>query len=109
VEIELAEAVSAIRDELLEGARRAAGKTLAFTVGPIEMEFTVELKRDAKAKTGFKAWVVTADVEAGTSRASTQKVKLILTPQRPDGRDLLISGRPDHMAADTPTDNPIGR
>ncbi|WP_308426340.1 trypco2 family protein, partial [Streptosporangium pseudovulgare] len=59
VEIELADAVEAVRDELLAAAVRGAGSEIAFTVGPIELEFAVELKVDAKAKGGFKAWVVT--------------------------------------------------
>ncbi|MEW9555283.1 trypco2 family protein [Nonomuraea sp. NPDC050783] len=41
------------------------GSQIAFAVGPIELEFAVELKADAKAKAGFKAWVVTAGAEAG--------------------------------------------
>ncbi|WP_308426304.1 trypco2 family protein, partial [Streptosporangium pseudovulgare] len=59
MEIELADAVEAVRDELLAAAVRGAGSEIAFTVGPIELEFAVELKVDAKAKGGFKAWVVT--------------------------------------------------
>jgi len=94
VDIELADAVAALRDELLEAARRSAGTTLAFAVGPIEMEFAVELRKDVKAKAGFKAYVLTGNVEAGAARGHTQKVKLTLTPTRPDGRELLISGEP---------------
>ncbi|WP_424532867.1 trypco2 family protein [Sphaerisporangium viridialbum] len=94
MEIELADAVQAVRDELLEAAVRGLGSEIAFTVGPIELEFTVELKADAKAKFGFKAWVVTGDAEAGVSRGRTHKVKLTLTPKHADGTDLLIAGDP---------------
>lgn len=66
----------------LEAARRSAGTTPTFAVGPIEMEFAVALKKDAKAK-------------AGVARSHTQKVKLTLTPTRPDGRELLISAEAD--------------
>lgn len=92
MEIKLGDAVAEIRDELLESAARGAGKELAFVVGPVEMEFTVELKADAKAKAGFKAWVVSADVEAGLSRGRTHKVKVTLNPRNANGDDLLISG-----------------
>jgi hypothetical protein len=109
MEIELADAVTAIRDELLEAAQRAAGKTLAFTVGPIEMEFAVELKKDAKAKAGFKAWVLTGDIEAGVARATTQKVKVTLTPKRHDGRELLIAGDPDDRPSVAVSESRIGR
>ncbi|MFF4838345.1 trypco2 family protein [Streptomyces sp. NPDC001315] len=95
MEIELADAVAAMRDELLQAAARGAGQDLTFKVGPVELEFAVELRTDAKAKAGFKAWVVTGDVETGLVRARTHRVKIGLTPQRPDGGDLLIHGRPD--------------
>ncbi|AEM88594.1 trypco2 family protein [Streptomyces violaceusniger] len=97
MEIELADAVAAVRDELLEAAARGAGQDLAFKVGPVELEFAVELRADAKAKTGFKAWVISADAEAGVTRGRTHRVTLTLTPQRPDGSDLLVHGAPSRQ------------
>jgi hypothetical protein len=95
VDIELTKAVAAIREELLEAARQGVGQDIAFTVGPIEMEFTVELRTDAKTKAGFKAWVLDAEVEAGVARGRTHRVMLTLTPKGPDGGDLFIVGKPD--------------
>ncbi|WP_432523004.1 trypco2 family protein [Kineococcus sp. SYSU DK006] len=93
MEIELADAVAAIRDELLTAAGRAAGQEIAFAVGPIEMEFGVELRADAKVKAGFKAWVLASiEGEAGVGRTGTHRVTVTLTPKRADGGDLLISG-----------------
>ncbi|MGW6839460.1 trypco2 family protein [Streptomyces sp. NPDC054958] len=92
MEIELADAVAAVRDELLEAAARGAGQDLEFKVGPVELEFAVELRADAKVKAGFKAWVVSGDVETGAARARTHRVKVMLTPQRPGGGDLLVHG-----------------
>lgn len=95
MEIELAAAVTALRDELIEAAsRHDPGQQVGFKVGPIELEFAVELRVDAKAKTGFKAWVLSADAEVGAARARTHKVKLTVTPTTPDGDDLMISGDP---------------
>jgi hypothetical protein len=91
MDIELAEAVAAVRAELLEAARRGADQEVSFVVGPIEMEFAVELRRDARAKAGLKAWVLSADVEGGVQRGSTHRVTVTLTPKRPGGGDLLIS------------------
>ncbi|MER6825009.1 trypco2 family protein [Streptosporangium sp. NPDC000563] len=107
MDIELADAVAAVRDELLEASVRGAGSEIAFAVGPIELEFAVELKVDAKAKTGFKAWVVTGDVEAGIARGHTHKVKVTLSPKRPDGADLLITGA--RIAPDSEGAGTIGR
>jgi hypothetical protein len=91
VEIELADAVAVIRDELLGAAQRGVGQQIAFAVGPIEMEFAVELRKDAKATAGFKAWVLSADAEAGVARGRTHRVMLTMTPKQPAGGDLLIS------------------
>ncbi|MET7704057.1 trypco2 family protein [Streptomyces sp. NPDC005485] len=95
MEIELADAVAAMRDELLQASARGAGQDLAFKVGPVELEFAVELRADARAKAGFKAWVVTGEAEAGVARTRTHRVKIALTPQQPGGGDLLIHGRPE--------------
>jgi len=91
VDIELADAVAVVRGELLEAAGRGAGEDVGFVVGPIEMEFTVELRADAKARAGFKAWVVSGEAEAGVSRGRTHRVTVSLTPKQRDGGDLLIT------------------
>jgi hypothetical protein len=92
VEIGLADAVAAVRDELLEAAARGVGQDIAFTVGPVDMEFEVELRADAKAKAGFRVWAVSVGGDAGLSRSRTHRVSLTLTPRNGDGGDLLISG-----------------
>ncbi|MFB9688252.1 trypco2 family protein [Amycolatopsis plumensis] len=95
MEIELAAAVTALRYELIEAAaRHESGQQVGFRVSPIELEFAVELRADAKAKAGFKAWVLSADAEVGVARARTHKVKLTVTPTTPDGGDLMIAGDP---------------
>ncbi len=92
MEIELADAVAAVRDELIEAAARGAGAGVQFVVGPIELEFAVELKRDAKVKAGIKAWLVSADVEGGIAHGRTHKVKVTLTPKTAAGGDVLVAG-----------------
>ncbi|MFF2618300.1 trypco2 family protein [Kitasatospora sp. NPDC058046] len=90
--VPLADAVAAVRDELIEAAARiGADPGVVFAVGPVEMEFEVELRADATAKAGFKLWAVGAETEAGVSRARTHRVSFTLTPKRADGGDLLVS------------------
>lgn len=90
MDIELGDAVAALRDQLLDAAARGAGTGLEFVVGPIELVFEVELRADTKAKFGFKAWVVSGDVEASGSRKRTQRVTMTLNPQQPGGGDVLV-------------------
>ncbi|WP_410537726.1 trypco2 family protein [Streptomyces sp. KL2] len=91
MEIELAEAVAAVRDGLMEAASRGAGQDIAFEVGPIEMEFQVELRQEVRGKSGLRAWVLTADAEGGLSRGRGHRVAFTLTPRRADGRPPLVS------------------
>ncbi|WP_328492066.1 hypothetical protein OHS59_04420 [Streptomyces sp. NBC_00414] len=87
---ELSEAVRLVRNDLLRAATDGADQDIRFEVGPIGMEFTVELRRDARAKVGFRVWVVSADADAGASLARTHKVTLTLTPRHADGRPVEI-------------------
>lgn len=94
--VELAAAVRAVRDELMNAAEAADGETVRFDVGEIQMEFAVELRHDAGAKGGFKAWVVSADAEARTSRSRTHRVAFTLTPRNAEtgGRVEIGSASP---------------
>ncbi|MFE4674179.1 trypco2 family protein [Streptomyces sp. NPDC056721] len=107
--IELADAVAGLRDKLLTAAARGAGQEVVFDVGAIELELAVELRADAKAKAGFKAWVVSGDAEAGVSRGRTHRVTLSLTPRRADGGDLLVGGDSRRPAGPGDVSDHIGR
>ena len=109
MEIELADAVAALRDELLVAAGRGAGEQIAFTVGSIELEFAVELRADAKAKAGFKAWVVSVEAETSAARTRTHRVTITVTPRRPDGGDLLISGAAGEPLTTADAEAHVGR
>jgi len=109
MEIELADAVASVRDELLAAAALGVGAGVEFVVGPIELEFAVELRRDVKVKTGFKAWVVSADVEGGLAKGHTHKVKMTLTPRKPGGGDILVSGDQARPAGPGDVSGHVGR
>ncbi|WP_222316500.1 trypco2 family protein [Streptomyces cavourensis] len=79
--IELADAVESIRNQLVEAASRATGRPLAFAVGDIQMEFTLELRKEAKAGGKVKAWVVEAGTDASRATGRTHKVAFTLSPQ----------------------------
>ncbi|MFJ7060146.1 trypco2 family protein [Streptomyces griseobrunneus] len=79
--IELADAVESIRNQLVEAAARATGRPLAFAVGDIQMEFTLELRKEAKAGGRVKAWVVEAGADASRATGRTHKVAFTLSPR----------------------------
>ncbi|MFI9773890.1 trypco2 family protein [Streptomyces sp. NPDC051956] len=108
MKIELANAVAVLRDELLSAVARGAGEDLTFKVGPVEMEFAVELREEEKARGGIKVWLVSADAEAAAARGQTHRVKVTLTPQGPDG-DLLVRGTYPRPSATGDVSGHIGR
>ncbi|MEU1123921.1 trypco2 family protein [Streptomyces sp. NPDC005899] len=79
--IELADAVASIRDQLVDAAARATGRPLAFTVGDIQMEFTLELRKEHKAGGKVKAWVVEGGADTSRSTGRTHKVAFTLSPR----------------------------
>jgi hypothetical protein len=109
MDIKLADAVAAVRDELMTAAAQGVGQGVQFAVGPIEVEFAVELRADAKAQSGFKAWVLSGDVEGGVSRGRTHRVSMTLTPRRADGGELLVSGDRERPEGPGDVSRRIGR
>ncbi|MFD5394148.1 trypco2 family protein [Streptomyces sp. NPDC127097] len=81
--IDLAEAVQAVRDDLRAATASFDSGDLQFEMGPIELEFTVELERDPRARSGVRTWVVT-DTGAGKVAAAPtrHRLKLTLTPRQ---------------------------
>ncbi|WP_037675491.1 trypco2 family protein [Streptomyces griseus] len=94
-EIAIAEAVEYLRAELVAAAA-GSGTGPRFEVGPVELEFSVEMRKEGKGKAGLKAWVVSAGAEASVSKASVHRVKLVLTP-----KDTMTNGA-YHVNTDQP-------
>jgi Trypsin-co-occurring domain 2 len=90
-ELELAAAVATVRDELLKAAKSAVDQDIRFEVGDVTMEFSVEMRKDVKAKFGFTAWVVTAEAGGGVARSDVHKVALSLRPHLRDGQSVEVS------------------
>ncbi|MGW3202742.1 trypco2 family protein [Streptomyces sp. NPDC001135] len=80
-DIELTSAVRVLRDELVAAAAAADTERISFEVQEVSMEFEVELRAEARARAGFKAWVVSGDGEGGVSRRRTHRVALTLRPK----------------------------
>ncbi|MCD7439637.1 hypothetical protein K4B79_15550 [Streptomyces lincolnensis] len=76
--IELADAVQAVRDELVTAAARSSGQDVAFEVGDIQLEFSVELRKELKGGVKVKAWVVEAGSEGSGGSTRTHRVAVTL-------------------------------
>jgi hypothetical protein len=68
-----------------------AGEELRFRVGPIELEFLVEVGRELSTEAGIKFWVVSIGAKGGATSATTHRIRLTLEPKTTRGEDVEVS------------------
>lgn len=98
MKIQLAEAISQLRDDLrqavLEGgqAQREEGQKILFTPRGIELELAFTFGTEAKAGGGFKLLAfLDLSTEAKASKSNEHKIKLILDVADENGNPLKVS------------------
>ncbi|GAA0906127.1 trypco2 family protein [Pseudonocardia zijingensis] len=90
----LSEVVAQLRAELTEAMSAGEDEQLRFELGPVEVELTVGVDKEAKPGAKAKFWVLELGSEARFATSSTQRIKLTLDPRhasRP-GRKVTIDG-----------------
>ncbi|MCX4972660.1 trypco2 family protein [Streptomyces sp. NBC_00620] len=87
----LAEAIGAIRAELQQAARDGAGQEIQFRTGPVEVEFSVDVKKDGEARAKVLVLPFGAEAKASRSKGTMSRVKITLQPVDAEGADLRIS------------------
>jgi hypothetical protein len=80
-DIPLSEAIAAVRRELTLAL--AAGKTedIHFKVGPVELEFTVDAKREVGGGGGVKLYFVSLEGKGGGTDSHGNRIKVTLQPE----------------------------
>ena len=78
--VPLAAAIEALRGELLAALKAGEGKEVRFALGPVELEFQVEVSRDVGADGAVKFWVVAMGAKGSPSSSATHTVRLSLSP-----------------------------
>lgn len=78
--IELADAISTLREQLTSAMQRGTGQQLQFSVGPVELEFHTEIGREGGGSGKVRFWVIEAGADAKVSATSTQVLKIRLEP-----------------------------
>jgi hypothetical protein len=90
--VELAELIGRLRSELTEAMTSGENAELKFELGPVELELTVAVEKEAKPGAKVKFWVVEAGADTRAAKTTTQKIKLVLDPRRasqPDRRPQI--------------------
>ena len=92
--IEVAELIGQLRTELNTATETGKTEDLRFDLGPIELELTVAVGKEAKPGAKVRFWVVELGADAKLSATNTQKIKLTLQPRRASqpGRKPDVSG-----------------
>ena len=92
--VELAELIGQLRADLTEAMHAGEDADLRFEVGPVELELTVAVDKEAKPGAKVRFWVVEIGADIKAASSNTQRIRLTLDPRRagqPD-RKPLISG-----------------
>jgi len=92
--IELAEVIRELRREMQGAMTAGKGEALRFETGPIELEATIAVERQAGASGKVRFWVVELGGDATATHGSTQRIKLTLQPRLAgSGEAPWISGK----------------
>jgi hypothetical protein len=78
--IELSDMIRELRSQLNTALADGTGEAIRFEAGPVEIEATVAVTREAGADAKVRFWVVDASTKGTYANAQTQRVKLTLTP-----------------------------
>jgi hypothetical protein len=88
----LAAAIKLVRSELQQAMEDGQSSPLAFTAGPVQLEFEIVFAKGKEGGGGIQAWVVTADFKGSKSTSRTQRMTISLTPiDRATGKDARVA------------------
>jgi hypothetical protein len=89
-QVELARAISVIREQLSLAIEEGKDSPVAFRAGPVELDFDVSFTQTTGPEAGIRVWVVSLGFKAERARASSNRLKVTLTPVDREGSDRLI-------------------
>ncbi|MEU8175586.1 trypco2 family protein [Microbispora hainanensis] len=79
--VELAELIRQLRLELTEAMQAGEGEELRFELGPVEVELTVAVDKEAGSDAKVRFWVVELGAEGKVGSQATQRIALTLDPR----------------------------
>lgn len=88
--LDLADAITLLRDQLTVAQERGAGSPLRFVLGEITVEFEIELVRSKNGGGALRFGVVEANARRESSARSAQRVTLRLNPEHRGGGDVAV-------------------
>jgi hypothetical protein len=103
-DIPLAEAIRALRRELVAAVAEGEGEEVRFALGPVELEVELAVTREAGGEAGIAFWLVSIGGKGSRTSARTHTVKLTLTPVRVTAegevqKDIVVGSELDRRPA----------
>ncbi|MET9497611.1 trypco2 family protein [Streptomyces sp. NPDC006552] len=89
----LSDAVRGIREELDAALDDGTDERILFELGPIEMEFGVDVRKSRSASAGVKVYVLNASAGGDQATAATSRIKVTLNPVTQDGKAARIASK----------------
>ncbi len=80
--VELTQVIGQLRQELSAAMREGEGEDLRFELGPVQLELTVAVSREAGANAKVRFWVIELGADGKVASQATQKITLTLDPRR---------------------------
>jgi hypothetical protein len=80
--VELAQVIGQLRRELSAAMRDGEGEDLRFELGPVELELTVAVSKEAGPNAKVRFWVIELGAEGTVASQATQRITLTLDPRR---------------------------
>jgi Trypsin-co-occurring domain 2 len=95
----LADAITAVRRNLILAQKQGEGEEVRFTVGTIEMEFAVDVNKKVGADISVNVLnLISLGAKGDRSRGETNRVKIVLNPRTIGGQPFEVAsareGRP---------------
>jgi len=91
--VELAQVIRQLRQELSAAMREGESEELRFELGPVQLELTVAVSKEAGPSAKVRFWVVELGADAKVASQAAQRITLTLDPRRRGAAGKpLISG-----------------
>lgn len=88
----LAEVIGQVRDELEQAQRAGADRDLRFSVESVQLEFAVQVRREATGSGGLRIGVLTAGGGGTKGHDRTHTIQIQLKPHGRDGNPNISVG-----------------
>ena len=89
--ISVGEAIEALRQDLTDALQAGHEQKVRFRLGPVELEFEVDVERQGGASGGIKFWVVSAEAKGQLTNKTRHRIKLALQPIGSGDQDLTVA------------------